>query len=304
MSAGTDQQPLESVASALYGLPLGRFIPERTEQVREARTNGDRELAEAIGRLPKPTVAAWLVNLLTRERADRTTQLLDLGATLRQAQADLDPAALRELGAQRRRLVALVADEARDLAAAVGQSPGQAVLDEVAETLNAALVSEAGGTAVASGRLVKALPVEGIEETELDLFVAVPAAGRRRLRAVGGRAASPPATDPRREREREEARRAVEAAERAADRAARRAEDAAEAVQDDEQRVEARTRRTAELRSRIDELRRQLNDAEGDLQQAEDALAAARAEQRAGRRARDEAEEALEAARAAERRLG
>jgi hypothetical protein len=293
--------PLRAVAAELYALPLDRFVPERTERVRAARTDGDRGLAEAIGRLPKPTVAAWLVNLLVRERADRTGQLLELGATLRQAQAELDPAALRELGAQRRRLVALVADEAQELAGGVGRHPGQSVLDEVAETLNAAMVSEAAGTAVATGRLVKALPVEGIDDAELDLFVAVPPTGARpRPRAVGGASAA----DQRRTREREEARRAVETAERAVEDASGRAEDAAASLQQGEQRIAARTARIEELRARIDELRRQLNDAEDDLQESEDALATARSEHRASRRALDDAEEALATARAAERRLG
>jgi hypothetical protein len=307
MSARESGGTLERIADELYGLPPARFIPERTERVRSARAEGDRSLAEAIGRLPKPSVAAWLVNRLTRERADRSAQLLELGATLRQAQADLDPAALRELGAQRRRLVALVAEEARELGAEDGRQPGQAVLDEVAETLNAAMVSEAASAAVASGRLVKALPIEGIDDAELDLYVAVPPSGRQPvLHAVGaGRAAAKTrAVDERREREREEARRATAAAERALERAASRAQDAAAAVEDGERRVDAATRRSGDLRDRIDELRRQANAALDEVQDAEDALAGARSEQRAARRAEGEAAEALDAARAAEGGLG
>ncbi|MDH2444471.1 hypothetical protein QDR37_11000 [Amnibacterium sp. CER49] len=313
MSAGTEPGGAEAVAQRLYGLPLGDFIGARTEQVRAARTEGDRALATAIGALAKPTVAAWLVNRLTRERADQTTQLLDLGASLRQATAELDAAALRELGVQRRRLVNRVAAEAADLAAGDGRHPAQGVLDEVAATLNAAMVSDAAAVAVATGRLVKALPVEGIDGAELDEYVALPpltpgGEGRQRLRAVPSPAApaapaAPSAEERRRLREREEAQRAVEAADRALQRAERRAADTGDAVEDGEGRVDALTRRTDGLRERLDELRRQLHEAEDELQDAEDVLTGARTAQRAARREVDDAREALDRARDAERRL-
>ncbi len=69
----------DSVADSLYGLDPGGFIAARTEYAAQARESGDRELTAAIGRLRKPTVAAWLVNLLARERADELGVLLELG---------------------------------------------------------------------------------------------------------------------------------------------------------------------------------------------------------------------------------
>ena len=54
-------------------------------------------------KLRRPTVSAWLVNLLAREDGGQMDELLELGQSLREAQRALDGDRLRELSAQRRR---------------------------------------------------------------------------------------------------------------------------------------------------------------------------------------------------------
>jgi hypothetical protein len=46
---------LTEVAAQLYAVSPESFVDERTEQVRRARADGDRELATAVSKLPKPT---------------------------------------------------------------------------------------------------------------------------------------------------------------------------------------------------------------------------------------------------------
>ena len=70
----------------LYGLPLERFVPERDALARAERAEGRREEAAAIARLPKPSVAAWVVNQLVRGNRDAVKSLLDAGDALREAQ--------------------------------------------------------------------------------------------------------------------------------------------------------------------------------------------------------------------------
>src|ERR1700729_4571101 len=85
----------EEVAAAareLYGLPLGEFTAARAERSRQARTNGDRDAAAVIAKLPKPNVVAWLANQLARQHPGELRPLLALGESLRQATADLDAA--------------------------------------------------------------------------------------------------------------------------------------------------------------------------------------------------------------------
>src|SRR5579884_1301289 len=75
----------EQVADELYGLPPSQFTPARNTAAERARVAGDRKLADRIRRLRRPTTAAWLANLLTREYPDETGVLLQLGRGLREA---------------------------------------------------------------------------------------------------------------------------------------------------------------------------------------------------------------------------
>src|SRR4051794_36791009 len=69
----------------LYGLPLEEFTPERNALAAELGREGDRERAEAVKRLRKPTAAAWAVNQLVRAEPDLVEALLGAGGELRQA---------------------------------------------------------------------------------------------------------------------------------------------------------------------------------------------------------------------------
>ncbi|WP_016933732.1 hypothetical protein [Rhodococcus sp. R1101] len=144
---------LDSVADALYGLDPGDFVAARSEFAAQAREAGDRELTVAIGRLRKPTVAAWMVNLLARERADELAALLDIGAALRTAQRRLSGSEMRTLSEQRRRVVAALERDAGRLAADRGRSASESALREVGRTLNAALSDPDIGDQVRQGRL-------------------------------------------------------------------------------------------------------------------------------------------------------
>ncbi|QHG84501.1 hypothetical protein [Rhodococcus rhodochrous] len=144
---------LDSVADALYGLDPGDFVAARSEFAAQAREAGDRELTAAIGRLRKPTVAAWMVNLLARERADELAALLDIGSALRTAQRRLSGSEMRKLSEQRRRVVAALERDAGRLAADRGRTVSESALREVGRTLNAALSDPGIGEQVRQGRL-------------------------------------------------------------------------------------------------------------------------------------------------------
>src|SRR4029450_10780087 len=80
---------LAEVADELYAPPPPEFRTARDEQARQARAAGDADLAEAIKKLRRPTVSAWLVNLLIREAPGQVRELLELGESLREAQQAL-----------------------------------------------------------------------------------------------------------------------------------------------------------------------------------------------------------------------
>ena len=106
---GGQDTRLQEVAAELYGLRPDRFTAARTAAALQARDAGDTSLAAEVKGLRRPTVAAYVVNLLARDRAELVEQVVSLGEALRAAQANLQGDALRELSRQRRQLVAAVA---------------------------------------------------------------------------------------------------------------------------------------------------------------------------------------------------
>ncbi|ATL65508.1 hypothetical protein [Nocardia terpenica] len=152
---------LEDIARELYGLDPGEFTAARTAQVERARAAGDKRLATAIGRLRRPTVAAWAVNLLARRAPGEVSGLLDLGAALRDAQRTLSGDRLRTLTAQRQQVVNALARKAGGLAAEHGRTLSEGVLREVGQTLHAALADPEVGERVRDGVVITAVNYEG-----------------------------------------------------------------------------------------------------------------------------------------------
>ncbi|MHA7239492.1 transposase [Arthrobacter sp. TMS1-12-1] len=184
-------------AGTLYALPLDRFTAARNAAAKEAASD-DRELAAALRRLPKPAAAAWLVNVLVDRRRGEVEQVLDLAASLKEAQASLDRAQLHALGQQRQRLLAAVARRSLDAAAEVGHDVGPAALPAVEQTLRAALADPAAAAAVLTGRLVRPLEASGWDPVDLDGAVAGPF-------TPPGSAEQTPDASPRRRKDAEEA---------------------------------------------------------------------------------------------------
>ncbi len=153
--------PLLSIAEELYSLPPADFTGTRNQWSKQTKADGDPELAKRVTELRKPSMAAWVVNMLMRHQGEQMTQVLELGASLRKAQSDLDADALRELTRQRRQLTTAVTRQGRDLARELGQKLTEAVADQVQGTLHAAMVDENAAAAVRSGLLVSALDRHG-----------------------------------------------------------------------------------------------------------------------------------------------
>jgi hypothetical protein len=168
------EEELERAALALYALPFDAFVAARTATARDAAAN--KPLAQAIRTLPKPSVAAWTVNMLTHHRPDAVQQLRTLGQTMQEAQASLDAAALRELAKERRKLLGTAVGEARLAAEEQGRKVSGAVATEVEETLRAATADPAAAAAVESGLLLRGLSADGVDQVDVSDAVAVPSA--------------------------------------------------------------------------------------------------------------------------------
>jgi hypothetical protein len=177
----------------LYGLPLDEFTRARDELARRARQEGDGEAAAEIKQLRKPSLPAWIVNQLARQRELDVQRLLKAGEQLAGAQAEAIRAQSGDafLAARRDQQHALeaLAARAREILADAGR--GAAALERVLATLRAGSLTEDGRALLKGGRLTEELEPPGFEALaglELPAGPAAPAApkpateARRRVR--------------------------------------------------------------------------------------------------------------------------
>jgi hypothetical protein len=249
---------LTEVARELYALPPDRFTAERNRRATAARGD-DKRLASEIRALPKPSAAAWLVDMLVIHRVDLVEQALDLGATMRDAQDDLDEVSLRRLGRERRRLVAALARESLAVAEELGHPVGAAAAEAVEQTLLAAMADAAAADAVRTALLVRALEPAGFDAVDLDGAIAVTGAvpaAKPKKQAAAAKKKGPS------KREIETADRAADAAEKDAARAERTRKKAESAVADSRERRGDLEAELSDLEARIDALAREIDAAD------------------------------------------
>jgi hypothetical protein len=309
---------LASVTDELYGLTPGEFTARRNQHAKDAKARGDKDLAAEITKLPKPSVAAWVINLLARQRPDIVDGVIQLGDALREAQEDFDRERLKDLSRQRQELLRSVATAGADLAESAGHRVPAAASAEVEQTLQAAMADPNAAAAVQSGRLIRTLASTGIEPVDITDAVAgppvaapnaphkppkkgkqtkstpaptskPPASGRPTsgTRATGDEAVAEPVANRAFQRRVDEARDRLEAAEQQLKEA--RAQRASA-----DERVSSLTPRREELAAALADLESQIVKVDRELAEVDRAAAAAERE-------RDEADRSLAAAERATR---
>jgi len=163
----TGAQGLDAVRAELYAGSPADFVARRDELAKQARGDGDRELATAIKALRRPTVGAWYLNVAAAAGLTSLRELLELGRQLRETQAAGDFAALRDLAARRGPLVSRVLRDLTAHLAQVGIAATSSGLDEVRTTLGAALADPAVDAQVRAGQVDRAHSYGGFGEVEM-----------------------------------------------------------------------------------------------------------------------------------------
>ncbi|MDQ0641998.1 transposase [Microbacterium murale] len=256
----TAESTLAEIAAALYAGPPDDFVAVRNAHAKAA---SDRDVAQRVRALRKPSVAAWVVNVFARERSDELGEALQLAAELREAQADLDAQALAQLGRQRRALTIRLAKEAADLAASRGERITPATLDAVQQTINAAFFDPDAAAAVASGRLIRELRASSALPLEMDALVAGGLTG----------AAPPPADELSERRQRRQAERAVHDAEEELAGAERDLAKAESDRSEANRRAEEFSARIGELEAELERTRHEHDRARSDIDAADQSVA-------------------------------
>jgi hypothetical protein len=255
---------LEEAARQLYALPPQQFTAARDARAAEAKQAGDAALATSLRSLRRASSSAWAVDLLAGDAAEDLADLVELGDRFRSAQSDGDRAALSGLTRERKEALRGLVSRAGALASDAGHPISAAALAEVDQTLRAAVADATAAAAVRSGRLVRALAADGLEEADLTDAVAGPApegVAPARLRA-----ADSPETDEgqgpaggSRSRTREAARRA---AEQAAIEAEREADEAEATLAEVDERTAQLARDRDDVLEQLRRLREEFSEAE------------------------------------------
>ena len=157
---------IDAAVDALYADEPDGFIAARDDLARRLRAAGRREDAATVKALRRPTVAAWAVNRVARERADDVADLRALGDDLRRAQdavlgggaggSRADAERLRELGARRRAATSALAEATMAALAARGAAT-DAHRDDIVGTFDAVAADPSAAEAVAAARLARPL---------------------------------------------------------------------------------------------------------------------------------------------------
>jgi hypothetical protein len=146
---------LEDELDRLYGLPLNEFTAARDEIAKRLRSEGERDLADEVKALRKPTAAVWLVNQLARDREVDVKRLMNAGEALGQAQASAK--GFGEARRNEQEALGRLASAARE------SGVGPQAADRAIQTLRAASLTEEGRDLLKRGRLTEELEPPGFE---------------------------------------------------------------------------------------------------------------------------------------------
>src|SRR5215212_3123509 len=287
---------LDTEIQRLYGLPFGEFTAARNTLAKELKKQGDKEAAEEVASLPKPSVSAWAVNHLFTTDSERMEELLASGERARKALRSIlsggDPGALRDAIQEARDLANELRDRAAGAVTEESRKPGPAIVERIGTNLQSLAFSPAAEPVIERGWMDVDLPPVGFE-----VLAGLQLAGLPKKAAKPPKPAPAPAKKPaapkvdrqaeqreRREREAEAARerreketarvqerqrekldRAQAQREEAAGRAdflRRKAEQAEKTAEDLRQRLEEAERLAAETSKRADEAEKLLAKAE------------------------------------------
>jgi hypothetical protein len=285
MAATKHASELDAEIASLYSLPLAGFTPARNALSARLRREGDRDAAERVKGLAKPTASAWAVNVLFRDEPETMDALLAAGSAARDALGQ----SLQEGAAESLRKAIQEEREHRDVlrrrAEAVltkaGGVPGRPIVDRVGVNLEALALNPAAAEAVERRWLDRDLDPPGFEVMAgLQLGARpdrrglhlVPSLEKEEAKGKHPKGESPAERADRERREREEARR--------------------------RERISRAEEKVAHLESEVESLSKEAGRAEKSAVEAERAAGEARRRADAARQAADRAVERLKRAEA------
>ena len=164
----------------LYALPLDEFTAERNALAKELRKEGDRDSADAVKALKKPSVEAWTVNQLARQHGDEVARLVELGEEQPDVLASGDRDRLRQAMGDVRGTLTSLANQAVRILGGTDRKPTSALLERVTRMLQNAAATEEGRAALRLGRFT--VEAEPADLPDVDIPTAAPAPAPKKAR--------------------------------------------------------------------------------------------------------------------------
>jgi len=148
--------PDRAQVAALYARPPGEFVAARRDLVKALRGAGDRDGADEVAALRRPTTPAWALDLISRQAPELVDRLLEAGGALRHATGKAmagDASSLRRAEADERTAVDAIIERATAGAEAAGVRVNDDHRQRMAATLRAAVLDDEVAAALRSGTL-------------------------------------------------------------------------------------------------------------------------------------------------------
>jgi hypothetical protein len=171
----------------LYALSLDEFTAERNALAKELRKDGDRDGADAVKVLKKPSVEAWTVNQLARQHGDEVARLVELGEEQPNVLASGDRDRLRQAMGDVRGALTSLANHAEQILGGADRKPTSALLERVTRMLQNAAATEEGRAALRLGRFT--VEAEPADLPDVDVPAPPPAPKKARQAEKADRAA-------------------------------------------------------------------------------------------------------------------
>jgi len=151
-----------SAPDALFRAWPSEFISLRNSLAKEAAQKGDKAQAEFLRKLPKPSLAVWAINQLSRDKPEAIRALLESADRVKREQAKAlrgsggSAEELRAASAELRRLLGELVKAAADVLTQAGHERSSTLLRRVETTLNSiAIGADAERGALTSGQLTR-----------------------------------------------------------------------------------------------------------------------------------------------------
>jgi hypothetical protein len=158
--AGTEGA--EGVIEELLALPPERFTEARNAAVKQLRSEGHRDAADAVKGLPRPPLALWALNRLAREQPDLVETFLAAADALRQAYRSGGD--IRAATPPERQAEARVVTAAAELLRAEGKSATDTVVRGLGQTLRAAAADAEIADELRRGLLIREPAAPSIDD--------------------------------------------------------------------------------------------------------------------------------------------